>query len=277
MVGSGQNLGGTGRQMPLPTSQWPSTTGGGAQPAPDVSSGSANFSQYGGYFYHPQKQGRANLRNGRLDVDISAAEVRVSLGGLSADSKEGDVRNGAAGINGLTVYSRVPASSLPPGAEFQKAPFLIFSNAVRNNKGALFTTGPGEFFPAFALAGGSEGDFASLTPPGASLRYPVTFTAPDGRGFRTTIVVQRVTKGNGPCGEFSGFTPLLARGAEYFGLKIELSPPPGADFANGFPVGTTFYAVRYANGGIVSNLGSCSVYWDDKQKVSGYVRLEFNR
>lgn len=242
-----------------------------------VGNGAATFTQYGGYFWHPKSEGRAQLQGSRLDVNISDTEVRVRVSGLAARSDRDDVRRGVADINGETVYSRVKSSGLPGDSKFQDASgFLIFSNSVTSKKGVTFTAAPGQFFPAFALSGSSESDFAALNSASGRLTYPVTFTRSTGGTFSTTVIAERVTTGASDCGEIPGFASLLSNRNSYYGIRISTSPAAPDNIVNDFAFGTTIYGVRFANGGIVSHVGTCSGYFDPKHG-RGSVRIEFNR
>ena len=273
------------RQSPLPSSSGGgssgssagSVTGSSGSTADGVGNGSATFNQYGGYFWHPKSEGRAGLRGARLDVTISDTLVRTRVSGLTALSDRDDVRKGVADINGETVYSRVKSSGLPADSKFQNAVgFLIFSNSVTSKKGVTFTAGPGQFFPAFALSGSGEADFAALNSAGGRLTYPVTFTRSTGGSFSTNVIAERVTSGASGCGEIPGFASLLSNPSSHYGIRISMSPAAPDNLVNDFAFGTTVYGVRFADGGIISHVGTCSNYHDAKHG-RGSVRIEFNR
>jgi hypothetical protein len=255
-----------------------SSTGTAPQPSISAGNGSANFNQYAGYFDHPKKQGRAQIGGGKLAVVIDDTSVKVSLSSLVATKAErDDVRKAVLDINGQTFFNRVRSSGLPAGDKFQKAAaFLIFSTSVKSKKGVTFSAGPGQFFPAFALAGSSESDFAALNEAKGQLAYPVTFTSSAGGSFSTNVLVDRVMNGQTGCGDLPGFTALLTKRSEYYGIRISLAPNPPNDFINDFPFGTTVYAIRFANGGMVTHVGTCSFY-HDREHGQGKIHIEFNR
>ncbi|MEY4632598.1 MAG: hypothetical protein RIQ81_2718, partial [Pseudomonadota bacterium] len=254
-----------------PTTQTPQPT-----PPPEITNASANFTQYGGFLDHPRREGDAEIRNGQFVFQMTQTQATVMLRGLTGLSGRGDVRDSVQAMNGDTVYTRVPASSLPNESRYKDARFLIFSNSVRNKKGIVFSTNAGEFFPMFPLAGGSEEDFKPLSSSQPELRYPVTFNSSKGGKFSTTVIVRRVFNGSVPCGNLGGFAELLKNQKDYMGISISLAPAPPDAFKNEFPFGTTVYANLYSNGGIIQKVGTCTPFHDSKYG-NGWVSAAFNR
>lgn len=222
---------------------------------------SVAFTQYAGSMDHRKKQGDTDIGGGEMLFHMTPGEVRVAVTGMSSPSKRSDVRDAVTRMNGETVYTRILQKNLPRIDRYQVPKFLVFANSVTKG-GNRFWTNAKEFFPVTILSGGAEKDFEPLQNPAAQLRYPVTFNWSGGGSFITTVVVRRIMEGGSPCGEFTGFTPLVADSKQYFGVKIDLEPPPPRQFADHFPFGTTAFVNLYQAGGTVTRVGSCKLSED---------------
>jgi hypothetical protein len=235
----------------------------------------AAFSQSSGRFEHPSDQ--SNITGGRMEVVLEPGLISLSISNFSSDSGQKKVREAVSRIPGTSTYERVSAKSLPSDAKFREHRYLVFAKSVTNKQGKKFSAAEGDFFPVVVVADGDSSAYASLTR--GPVSYQVRFTSP--ASFTATFTVSRATAGtlafNGiSCGAFNAAGARLKDQSKAYGVKIEVSGIP-QNLLNDFPVPSGLYVVALGNGGMVANIGSCSLFYDSENSKTGFTKLEFQR
>ena len=239
-----------------------------------VAEGKAMFRQNSGKLNHPQRT--SDLAKGELDVDLTQAAIVVTISGITTSDTNNDVRNGVANMGGKSTFDRVLYGKLPADPRYKDHPYLIFAKAVTNKKDVRFTAAENQFFPAFAVGEYSAAAYDKLTNAG-SVSYPVNFSASSGGTFTATFTVSRTTTSapNG-CDKFDKLTPKVSDQSRYYGIKIDVSGVPN-NFVNEFPVSNMIFLAEFQGGGRISEVASCSPFYDTKSNKSGVVAMSFEK
>ncbi len=239
-----------------------------------VAEGKAAFRQNSGNLNHPDR--KSDLAGGGLDVDLTQAAVVVRISNITTSDSNDKVRNAVANMGGKSTFDRVLYGKLPADPRYKDHPYLIFAKAVTNKKDVRFTAAENQFFPAFAVGEYSAAAYDKLTNAG-SVSYPVNFSASSGGTFLATFTVSRTTTSapNG-CARFDKLTPKVSDQSRYYGIKIDVSGVPN-NFVNEFPVSNMIFLAEFQGGGRISDVASCSPFYDTKNNESGVVAMGFEK
>ena len=240
-----------------------------------VAEGKTRLNQNSGKINHPKRT--SVLEKGELDVDLTQAAIVVTLSNIKTSDSNDKVRNAVANMGSKSTFDRVLYGKLPADPRYKDHPYLIFAKAVTNKKSIRFTAAENQFFPAFAVGEYSAAAYDKLTNAG-SVSYPVNFSASSGGPpFTATFTVSRTTTSapNG-CAEFDKLTPKVSDQSRYYGIKIDVSGVPN-NFVNEFPVSNMIFLAEFQGGGRISDVASCSPFYDTDNNESGVVAMGFEK
>lgn len=265
----------TGRPIPTDSNPLP-TPDENTTNDDDATSGSAVYSQRGGFLTHPNIRGGAPITGGTMNVNFGQDQLTLSISGMTTSRSE--ARDGVRGMNGSTRFDRVLYANLPEKRRYKDHPYLIFANALTNKDNQRFTIKGTDLVPIYATAKDNVEAYMNLLKKGR-VKYHVTAIGPGGGEVPLTFTVLRALDANLPAcpgSPFTAATQIIDNVDRNFAVKIIVTGIP-TSWKGIFPMTDTVYINNYANGGSTTTIATCREFYDSGRRKEGTVQLDFAR